>query len=213
MSPILFEDGVLVIANKKEGIPVHPTKDASRKNFTSEVESLTGNTKLRTVNRLDLVTSGIVVFSKDPSRNKDVDLWMKGSKKVYLLIVSGNWNPERISYKNYLKEKKEKMVPVFSGGDVAVTHFKKLHYHEKENITLVRAILDTGRRHQIRTHSESLGFPILGDTLYGGKPSQRVYLHSTLLQIDRGDGREVWKNLPQGGSWELFDREDLSLDE
>jgi 23S rRNA pseudouridine1911/1915/1917 synthase len=211
MNPILFEDDVLVIAIKPEGIPVHPTKDPNRLDFTSQVETLLNQNSLRTVNRLDIVTSGITVLSKDPKKNSDVDQWMRSSQKLYLFVCNGNWNPDQISYKNHLKEKKQKMIPVFSGGDVAITHFKKLLYHEKDNISLVRAILDTGRRHQIRTHAQSLGFPILGDQLYGGIPSDRVYLHSTSLRIDRGNGPEIWRNLPSQGIWDRFDLSNLDL--
>src|SRR5690606_20852359 len=67
----------------------------------------------------------------------------------------------------------------------------------KNNLTLVMVVLKTGIRHQIRAQLSTLGFPILGDTLYGGSESDRIYLHSWLYQWDfvvRDNDAELFSN-------------------
>jgi len=73
----------------------------------------------------------------------------------------------------------------FHLGDKAITHFKKMKYNSKQNITILQCQLDTGRTHQIRVHLSHLGHPIIGDTLYGSKSRllQRQALHASNVQL------------------------------
>ena len=60
----------------------------------------------------------------------------------------------------------------------------------------------TGRTHQIRVHAAESGFPILGDTLYGGTPAPRVYLHAAELTLKHpASGEELTFRAPTGQDW------------
>ncbi|GBF48721.1 pseudouridine synthase [Leptospira ryugenii] len=176
---ILWQNEILLFANKPEGIPVHETKDPKRKDFTRYLQEKYSLAYLRTVNRLDLGTSGIVMFSKDPSQNVFVDACLQAAKKKYIFIASGHPEWTERTEKIHLKETQKKMKLVHSGGKQAITHFKVL-YQENEDLFLGGAELVTGRRHQIRITLAHLGHPILGDPLYGDtkQSEKRIYLHS-----------------------------------
>ena len=81
MIEILYRDKTLLIANKPAGIPVHETKDPKRENFTSLLQKELGLSYLRTANRLDLETSGLVVFGLKEEANKEIDEILKNADK------------------------------------------------------------------------------------------------------------------------------------
>ena len=74
-------------------------------------------------------------------------------------------------------------VPESRGGQYSKTDFRSLRKItvEGRSCLLIECSLHTGRTHQIRVHLASRGLPILGDTLYGGTPAKRLYLHSEKL--------------------------------
>ncbi len=190
---ILYEDDLFVIADKPAGIPVHETKDPTRPDFTRSLLYRYGYKELRTVNRLDLGTSGIVVFGKDSERNKEIDTILSGSEKEYIFI--GHRKPEWIEtrFDCFLKDGNKKVTIVRSGGKKAITLFKVLETHPNKPLFLAKAKLQTGRRHQIRISISELGYPILGDLVYGDEKqkAKRMFLHSYLLRFKKFDGSEV----------------------
>ncbi|TGL59669.1 RluA family pseudouridine synthase [Leptospira ognonensis] len=190
---ILYEDDLFLIANKPAGIPVHETKDPMRADFTRQIQERLGFESLRTVNRLDLGTSGIVVFGKNPDKNKEIDEIFLTAEKEYILIGSGipDWTENK--FECFLKDGNKKVTIVRSGGKKSITHFKILASNTSQKIFLAKAKLLTGRRHQIRISSASLGFPILGDTVYGpvNQKWKRTYLHSFKLKFVKKDMSEI----------------------
>ena len=66
-------------------------------------------------------------------------------------------------------------------GKTAKTHYKVIKSHN--NLDMLQLRPETGRTHQLRVHLKHLGHPIIGDTLYGGEASDRLYLHATTLEI------------------------------
>jgi hypothetical protein len=97
-------------------------------------------------------------------------------------------------------------------GKRAVTHFAEVSLNA--HYSVVELKLETGRTHQIRIHLSTLGFPILGDTLYGGKDFERVMLHAHLLGFRHprtGERIEVSAPWPaQDRAW--FEKQELKLD-
>ncbi|BDA79331.1 hypothetical protein LPTSP3_g22610 [Leptospira kobayashii] len=184
---VLWEDDSLLIADKPSGIPVHETKDTNRPDFTRLLQKALGLKQLRTVNRLDFGTSGIVLLGKENSDNVHLDELLKTSDKEYIFISHGipDWKEKRTE--SFLKEGKMRMMTVRSGGKKAITEFKVLGILQKEKLFLGSAKLITGRRHQIRIHISEEGFPILGDEVYGdakkGNP-KRMFLHSWKFQFE-----------------------------
>ncbi|MDV6236446.1 RNA pseudouridine synthase [Leptospira ellisii] len=181
---IFYQDSSFLFAEKPAGIPVHATKDSRRENFSDLLQKQLGIDFLRTVNRLDLETSGLVFFCKDPNRNKEADRILKESVKLYLCVSRGIVEPDHFTEICYLKDGNKRVRKVFSGGDKAITEFKVLHRDVPEGYSILLAKLHTGRRHQIRFHLGDKGFPILGDKIYsdsepGNFPSaKRSLLHA-----------------------------------
>lgn len=179
-SEILYEDAWMLLANKPAGIPIHETKDPNRKDFTRHLQLKYNFPTLRTVNRLDLSTSGIVVMGKDPTKNAEIDSLMLDAEKKYIFIAEGvpEWKDKTFSC--FIKDGNKKVTVVRSGGKKAITVFKVLEVDVRNNRFLGEATLITGRRHQIRISLATLGHPIYGDVNYGSKcpPNIAMYLHS-----------------------------------
>jgi 23S rRNA pseudouridine1911/1915/1917 synthase len=185
MIDILYRDEILIIADKPAGLPVHATKDLNRKNFTNMLEEEVCIKPLRTVNRLDLDTSGLVVLGIDSNQNKLIDSIMNTSIKKYICIVHGKIEKNgRIE--SFLKDGNKMVKTVRSGGKKAITEFERIDYDSKKNLSLLELNLITGRRHQIRIHLFELGFPILGEKIYTNRTPQekRSLLHSYSIQFE-----------------------------
>jgi 23S rRNA pseudouridine1911/1915/1917 synthase len=184
---ILYRDELILIANKPAGIPIHETKDPNRADFTRLLQNSLGLDYLRTANRLDLNTTGIVVFGLDPDGNIKVDDMLKASRKFYLTKVHGVISEDEFRIESFLKDGNKKVQTVRSGGKKAITEFKVIKRDQKNHTTLVEAELVTGRRHQIRIHLAEYGHPIVGDRVYGDKTKklsdETLYLHSYKLDL------------------------------
>jgi 23S rRNA pseudouridine1911/1915/1917 synthase len=105
-------------------------------------------------------------------------------RKVYLAIVDGEFNQEGFHRQNFASFGAKGEKQVLSNSVDAQVAESEIYFLEKvgTNQSLVMVILKTGIRHQIRAQLSSLGFPILGDTLYGGPEAPRLFLHSWLYE-------------------------------
>tara|TARA_B100001564_G_scaffold356855_1_gene371866 strand:- start:4250 stop:4702 length:453 start_codon:yes stop_codon:yes gene_type:complete len=107
--------------------------------------------------------------------------------RIYHTLVEGMLNNESGTIKQYLTEDKNLNIKSTSKnnkfGKQAITHFETLTKHE--STTLVRIMIETGRRHQIRMAMQSMGHPIVGDSLHGAQtnPFSRICLHATSLEF------------------------------
>lgn len=184
---IIFEDDFLLIVNKPAGIPVHPSishyEDSLSNGIKYYFNSINLNKKIRPINRLDKDTSGIVLFAKNEYIQESLVKQMKKNifKKEYLAILSGILNEKNGTINAPISRKENSIIEreINSSGDIAITHFElqKTFVINSQNYSLVKFILETGRTHQIRLHSKYIGFPILGDTLYGS-PSKLINRHA-----------------------------------
>ncbi|TGN18162.1 RluA family pseudouridine synthase [Leptospira idonii] len=191
---ILWEDESFLIANKPSGLPVHETKDPKRPDFTRLVAKALHISHLRTVNRLDLGTSGIVLLGKEGADNSYLDGILSSGKKEYLFIAEGlpDWIQKRSEC--FLKDGNKRVSVVRSGGKKAITEFEVLIRDDAKLLFLGKANLITGRRHQIRIMISEEGFPILGDDVYGKEKAdseKRMYLHAWKFSFQGKDGKEV----------------------
>lgn len=194
MSPkILYRDSELLIVDKPAKMLVHRTLDPNRPNLEDYLKQKFSVSYLRTVNRLDLETSGIVVFNFCADKNKEIDLVMDSAEKKYLCVVSGVVVEDQFRVESFLKEGKNRMNTVLAGGKKAITDFFVLDRNTKKNYTVLSARLVTGRRHQIRIHISEKGYSILGEKVYSTIKSNidRCLLHSYQLKVKNLSGQEL----------------------
>lgn len=184
---IVYEDEHLLAINKPAGIAVHPSvlhySDSLANGVKYYFDSIGLNKKIRAVNRIDLNTSGLVLFAKNEYIQECLIRKMNSStfKKTYLTIVSGHLKKKSGTINAPIARKENSIIErcISNNGQTAITHYKVLQ--EFETYSLVQCTLETGRTHQIRVHMAHIGNPLLGDSLYNHTPSSlinRQALHS-----------------------------------
>ena len=141
---------------------------------------------LAILHRLDKETSGILVFGKTPLANKSLTEQFTARRvhKKYLLLTDKPVPKKEFTVKTELLRIGEKYASR-PGGETAETKFTPIADAKFaiSGLKMVNAEPFTGRTHQIRVHAAESGFPILGDTLYGGTASSRVYLHAGEIEF------------------------------
>ena len=104
-------------------------------------------------------------------------------KKSYMALVEGVLKDEEaiIDMPIERNPKKPQVFRVGSNGKSAVTLYKVVKTDGERSLIELKPT--TGRTHQLRVHLEHLGHPIVGDTFYGGKPAERLFLHAVSLEL------------------------------
>ncbi|MDB6124551.1 MAG: Pseudouridine synthase [Pedosphaera sp.] len=183
---ILFEDEHLLVVNKPAGMNTHaPSPYAGEGIYEWFKHREPRWATLAIVHRLDKETSGVLVFGKTTVANKSLteQFTEHSIQKKYVLLTNRVVKPGMIKVTSCLVRAGEKYLsrPEHAGGERAETHFQAIG--SEAGRVLVEAQPVTGRTHQIRVHAAEQGFPILGDTLYGGMPAARVFLHAMELKL------------------------------
>ena len=183
---IIYEDSWLIVVNKPAGIPVHPSilhyTDSLSNGLCYYFNSIGLNKKIRPVNRLDLNTSGLVVFAKCEYVQEQLSFQMQNDrfKKEYICLVSGHLEKKSGIINLPIARKPGSIIErcIDKNGQPSITEFTVLK--EFDEYSLVKCILKTGRTHQIRVHFSYIGNPLLGDSLYGSSSNliTRQALHS-----------------------------------
>lgn len=181
---IAYEDPHLLVLVKPAGMLVHPTVREDGYTLYNYVqryyEDCGLELGLHPVSRLDRNTSGLVIFAKYPAVQARFARQEIG--KEYLALVTGTL-PERHGVIDAPIARKPGSIIercVSPEGKEARTGYTVLSHHD--DITLVRAVLHTGRTHQIRVHFAHLGCPLWHDNLYGNPgPQLRHGLHAWKL--------------------------------
>lgn len=177
---IIYEDEDLLIVNKPYGISVNPTRNHPNGTLCNMVASYIYNTQgvvsaARAVGRLDKVTSGVMVFAKN---SYSASLLNGNMDKTYNAIVTGELKDSgTIDAPIYRPDPRKTERCVDPKGDKAVTHWKALKSFNNKTFAEIKT--ETGRTHQIRVHFSHTGHPLVGDDMYGGKPTN--YVHRTAL--------------------------------
>jgi len=192
---VLFEDERLLVVNKPAGLNTHaPDPHAGEGIYDWLRHREPRWARLASIHRLDKETSGLMVFGKTPLANRSLTGQFSARtvhKKYFLLtdrpVPEGSFTVESAIVRagaKYLSR------PIHAGGDRAETRFRAVK--SEGGKTLVEAEPVTGRTHQIRVHAAERGFPILGDSVYGGTAGRRLCLHAGELCFqDPADGREL----------------------
>lgn len=188
---IVFEDDWLLVVNKPAGIAIHPSilhySDSLCNGIRFYFDKIGLKKKIRPVNRLDLNTSGLVVFAKCEYIQECLINQMKNNqfKKEYLAVCNGIFNEKSGTINLPIARKRNSIIErcISENGQTAITHYEVLK--EFDNYSLVKCSLETGRTHQIRVHMSAIGHPLLGDSLYGSISDliNRQALHCYNLQF------------------------------
>lgn len=184
---ILYEDKTLILIDKPAGLLSVPLDVPSEKpNALRLLRERAKSDQIFAVHRLDRQSSGTLVFAKgQDSMEKLKELFEAHDlHREYFAIVEGQIPEQEGTWKCTLKELPSYDVVVSSDpedGKEAITHFQVLRRSAK--YSYLSLLLETGRKHQIRVHCQTAGYPILGDKRYGSleNPVKRLALHARKL--------------------------------
>ena len=179
---VLYEDNHIIVIEKMPNVPSQADKTGDEdmltiiKSYLKEKYNKPGNVYLGLVHRLDRPVGGVMVFaktSKAASRLSE-EIRNKTFKKTYLAIVNGKMESESGEYVDYLwKVEKQNTSYVVKEGKknskLAKLNYEVIAYNEKENVSLVKINLQTGRHHQIRVQFSSRMHALYGDSKYHGR--------------------------------------------
>ncbi len=162
---VLYEDDEIVVVEKSAHEPTTPQGE-HRGSLLARVQQLAGAEGAVPVHRLDVGTSGVVIFAKAPGR---VAAWgaalqAESGRKTYVAAVRGV--PEE-------RGAIDRPITIDGKAKPAHTSFERTALLGSH--ALVRVVPDEGRTHQIRRHLADVGHPVLGDARYGHEPTNRFF--------------------------------------
>ncbi|MDO5028254.1 MAG: RluA family pseudouridine synthase [Bacillota bacterium] len=191
---IVYEDTDILVINKAKNTIVHPANKDQQDTLVNGL--IYAYPKLKDldpvrpgiVHRLDKDTSGALLVAKNKEAEKKlIDQFSKGSViRKYLALVHGRLNKEIIIDKKIGRNEKDriKMAVNEKNGKRAISIVRPIESFGK--FSLLEVELKTGRTHQIRVHLASIGYPVVGDLVYGRQNSygiQSQMLHSYYLEF------------------------------
>ncbi len=192
---IVFEDKHMLVINKPAGLVVHPAagnwSGTLLNGLLHHFPGIAGVPRAGIVHRLDKDTSGLMVVAKTLEAQTDLvrQLQARTVKREYLALVWGKPNLTGtidLPMARHPRDRIKMAVSESPSAKPAVTHFQRLAAGALDGkaVTLVACQLETGRTHQIRVHMAHLGFPLVGDVLYG-KQHLASYFGRQALQARR----------------------------
>jgi tRNA pseudouridine32 synthase/23S rRNA pseudouridine746 synthase len=194
---LIYQDEFLLVVNKPAGLLSVPGRgEAKTDSLATRVQTQFADALI--VHRLDMATSGLMVFARGVKIQRHLSQMFREHKvgKCYVAVVAGKLEPSTgdvnlpiiADWPNRPLRKIDTEL-----GKPSLTHYRVLVYEKSVRTDLFQACSTrvelepiTGRTHQLRVHMAAIGHPILGDKLYGGKASdlaERLLLHASLLSF------------------------------
>ncbi len=203
--PILYEDDDCVVIIKPVGLLTH-----SKGAFNPEPSVATWlhnrivdetllhddkdslNSRAGIVHRLDRATSGVMICAKTPQALAWLQRQFADRKvhKTYAAVISGALEPAEAVIDMPIERNPKAPATFRVGvqGKHAITAYTTVASNDRYSLLELKP--ETGRTHQLRVHLGHFHHPIVGDTLYGGEPAERLYLHAESLDIILGHDKE-----------------------
>ena len=205
---IIYEDDDLLVIDKPAGLAIHPAPGQPSHTLVNAILSYlpslpdTGDSlRPGIVHRLDKDTSGLMLVAKSSMAQVSLINQFKARSvvKAYLVLVKGHLTPERGIIEALIGRdpSNRKRMAVVAEGREARTEYHVIKYIG--DYTLLEVRPETGRTHQIRVHLSAIGYPVVGDTMYGVKSAyiSRQFIHACRLGF----------KLPSSGEYVEFESE------
>lgn len=185
---IIYEDNDIIVVDKPSKILTISNREEKDNTLYRMVSDYLKKEKKKVfiIHRLDYDTSGVIMFAKNQKVQRMYqDNWNTlAIKREYTAVVDGLTNSKG-HIESYLKQ--TKTLHVYSSKDkdglFAITDYERIKYNNY--YSLLKILISTGRRNQIRCHMNDINHPIVGDSKYKSKsnPLNRLCLHANLLEI------------------------------
>ncbi|OON97067.1 MAG: RNA pseudouridine synthase [Epulopiscium sp. Nele67-Bin005] len=195
---IVYEDNDLIIINKPQGMVVHPASghysgtlvNALMHHCKDSLSGINGEIRPGIVHRIDKDTSGLLMVAKNDKAHLSLSEQLKDhsiTRKYHAIVYGKLKDDEGIIDKPIARSPKDrKKMAIVQGGREAKTSYKVIERFK--DATYVELKLYTGRTHQIRVHMTSIGYPLIGDPLYGRTKHifglDQQMLHAKVLGFD-----------------------------
>ncbi|XP_073987098.1 pseudouridylate synthase RPUSD2-like isoform X8 [Rhodnius prolixus] len=184
---IVHMDEDVVVVNKPASIPVHPCGRYRHNTVVFILAKEYQLKNLRTIHRLDRLTSGLLLFGRTPKKARQMEHQIRNRlvQKEYICRVDGHFPSEVVQCSEPIEVVSYKIgvCKVSPKGKECTTTFQKLGYNPETNTSVVLCQPHTGRMHQIRVHLQYLGYPVVNDPLY----------NHTVFGPERGRGGNIGK--------------------
>ena len=216
---VLYEDNHIIVVEKKPNI-------LSQSDITGDIDLLSmvkkyikerynkpGNVYVGLVHRLDRPVGGIMVFAKTSKAAKRLNEQIKNHefKKTYLAVLDGTLKNKNDKLVNYLykDEKLKKSMVVDKShlkAKLSELNYEVIGYNDDK--TIVKINLITGRHHQIRVQFSNIGYPLVGDQLYGKENKKQIMLYAYKLEFIHPTTKEkmTYQILP---NWKELENETI----
>jgi len=202
---VVYEDDVMLVVNKPAGLVVHPAPGHPSGTLVNavlarcpQIAQVGGADRAGIVHRLDKDTSGLILVAKDEATRAALQRQFKRRQvtKIYLALVEGRVSPREgiIEVPIGRHKRNRKKMAVVRGGRRARTMYRATEFFDRHTLLEVRP--RTGRTHQVRVHLAWLGYPVVGDGVYGHRRQRllrgRHFLHAARLRCTHpSTGEEV----------------------
>ncbi len=186
MLEIIHSDEAVLAVNKPTGLLTVPGRGPDKQDccYHRLLESFPD---ARVVHRLDMDTSGLILFARSPEAQRTISMQFEKREisKTYMALVEGIIEASEGMVDYPMRKDMEQRLPPKHlidciRGKKAITEWKVLN--RTASTTRVALFPKTGRSHQLRVHMQALGFPIVGDPIYG-TPAARLMLHAQSLEL------------------------------
>lgn len=220
---VLFEDNHLLVVEKPRNMPVQ--EDVSKdldllnlcKKYLIEKYNKPGDAFLGLVHRLDRPVGGVILFAKTSKAASRIsnEIRLNRLDREYYTVVRGIPHKQKATLTDYLlKDTKTNISSVVNknakNSKKAVLDYEVIDSNYKENLSLLKVTLHTGRSHQIRVQLSHMGHPIYGDQKYGqnvNKVGQQIALWAQKLSVKHPTKDEIvsiTNRPPNEFPWSLF---------